>query len=452
MSEAARAAVDAIVIGAGLAGLKAASELVAKGRSVIVLEADDRVGGRTKAGTIAGRVADYGGQWVGARHTVLLAEAARLGVETFPQYAAGKTVMLLNGRLTQFTGDVPRMSPLALLELAALQARWDREMKAIPAEAPWTAPKAREWDGQTLEAWIRRNLRTAEAREFARIVPRGAWATEASQVSYLWFLDALRSGEGLNSLMAVKDGVLEFKFKGGMNQIARRLAEEMGDRVVLGAPVRRIIHTDDGVRVETDKGPFEARFVIVAVPPGPTSRIEFQPHLPAAYDGLRQRMPMGAIIKAAVAYETAFWREAGFSGQVATDDDTLGIVMDDVQDDGPPVLLCFIEGPHALAFSGAGKASRREKVVASLVRFFGPKAAEPIDYDDNDRMTEPWTHGYVGAMPPGVMTRFGHALREPCGRIHWAGAETAVEWQGYLEGAMRSGLRAAEEVATRHNA
>jgi monoamine oxidase len=446
------APVDVIVVGAGFAGLKAASELTARGRSVIVLEADGRVGGRTKAGEIAGRVADYGGQWVGPRHTVLLAEAERLGIETYPQYADGKTVTLLLGKQASFAGDVPKMSPLALLELAALQKRWDREMMTVPAEAPWTAPKAREWDGQSLETWIRRNLRTAEAREFARLVPRGAWAAEAAQVSYLWFLDALRSGEGLNSLMAVKGGVLELKFKGGMNQIARRLAAELGDRLVLNAPARRIVETPDGVRVETGQGAFEARFLIVAVPPGPASRIVFEPHLPAARDGLAQRMPMGAIVKAAVAYAEPFWRTNGFSGQVATDDDVLGIVMDDVQDVGPPVLLCFIEGPHALALSGADKAVRREKVIASLVRFFGPEAAEPIGYDDNDWMLEPWTHGYVGTMPPGVMTRYGHALREPCGRIHWAGTETATEWAGYLEGAMRSGVRAAEEVAARHNA
>ncbi len=444
--------VDVIVVGAGMAGLKAASDLAGKGRSVLVVEADNRVGGRTKAGEIAGRVADYGGQWVGMRHTVLLAEAERLGIETYPQYAEGRTVMQLLGKLTRFKGEVPVMSPLALIELAALQKRWDREMMTVPAEAPWTAPKAREWDGQSLETWIVRNLRTAQAREFARLVPRGAWAAEASQVSYLWFLDALRSGEGLNALMTVKGGVLETKFKGGMNQIARRLAEELGERVVLSAPVRRIVQEDDSVRVVTDRGDFEARFVIVAVPPGPVARIQFEPHLPAARDGLSQRMPMGAIIKLAVAYAEPFWRKAGFSGQVATDDDTLGIVMDDVQDVGPPVLLGFIEGAHALALSGAGKDVRREKVIASLVRFFGPQAAHPIAYDDNDWMLEPWTHGYVGTMPPGVMTRFGHALREPCGRIHWAGSETSVEWAGYIEGAMHSGVRAAQEVYLRHNA
>jgi monoamine oxidase len=389
---------------------------------------------------------------VGPRHTALLAEAERLGIETYPQYTDGKTVTLLAGKRAAFAGEVPAMSPLALLELAGLQRRWDRAMMTVPADAPWSAAKAGEWDAQSLETWITRNLRTSEARAFARLVPRGAWAVDAAQVSYLWFLDALRSGEGLNSLMVVKGGVLEFKFKGGMNQLARRMADELGDRLILDAPARAIRQDGDGVVVVTDRGEFAARFVIVAVPPGPASRIVFEPHLPAARDGLAQRMPMGAIIKATVAYAEPFWRRNGFSGQVAADDDVLGIVMDDVQDVGPPLLLGFIEGPHALALSGVGKTVRREKVIACLVRCFGQEAAEPIAYDDNDWMLEPWTHGYVGTMPPGVMTRYGAALREPCGRIHWAGSETATEWAGYIEGAVRSGIRAAAEVAARHNA
>jgi monoamine oxidase len=204
--------------------------------------------------------------------------------------------------------------------------------------------------------------------------------------------------------------------------------------------------------VTTDKGDFEARFLIVAAPPGPLARIDFEPHLPAARDGLHQRMPMGNIIKINIAYKDAFWRKAGFTGQVATDDDMLGIVMDDVQDVGPPILICFIEGRHALAASSLGKEERRKRTVASLVRFFGPEAANPIGYDDNDWSLEPFTHGYVGTMPPGVMTRFGPALREPVGRIHWAGTETSTEWAGYIEGALRSGARAAGEVLQRHNA
>jgi monoamine oxidase len=181
------------------------------------------------------------------------------------------------------------------------------------------------------------------------------------------------------------------------------------------------------------------------------ARIEFEPHLPAARDGLHQRMPMGNIIKINIAYKDAFWRRLGFTGQVATDDDTLGIVMDDVQEMGPAILICFIEGRRALEMSGASKEERRAKTIASLVRFFGPEAANPIDYNDNDWSVDPFTHGYVGVMPPGVMTRYGHALRAPVGRIHWAGTETSTEWAGYIEGAMRSGARAAGEVLQRHN-
>lgn len=442
---------DVIVIGAGMSGLRAAGDLVAAGRSVIVLEADDRVGGRLKPATVAGRVCDVGGQWVAVEHTYLLGEAKRFGIATYPQYVDGKTVMQLLGRLAQFTGEVPKMPILALLELFRLQRRWDKDSASVPPDAPWTALKAKEWDAMTLDSWIEKNVRTRAARAFARLVPRGAFAADATQVSYLWFLDALRSNGGLGYMMAVKGGLLEDKFKGGMHQIAARMAEALGDRVVLGAPVRRVMQDQQGVRVVTDKGEFRSRFLIVAVPPGPAARIAFEPHLPSSRDALQQRMPMGAIIKVIVAYKDAFWRKNGFSGQVATDDDTLGIVMDDVQDVGPPVLLCFIEGPHAIALSAAGKDARRKKVIESLVRFFGPEASEPIAYDDNDWTTETWTHGYVGHMPPGTMSRFGQALRAPCGRIHWASTETATQWAGSIEGALQAGVRAAQEVALRHN-
>jgi len=443
--------VDCIVVGAGASGLKAARELVDAGRSVVVLEAHDRVGGRLKAAEIADRKVDAGGQWVGVRHSVLRAEAERLGVPTYKQYDNGRTVLKLTGRIREFTGNVPKMPLLALLELYRIQRCWDREMRTVPKDAPWTAPRAEEWDSMTLESWIIANVRTEAARQFARMVSRGAWSVEARSVSYLWFLDALRSGDGLEHLMAVKDGILDAKFLGGMHQITARLAAELGDRIVLSAPVARIIQDGNTIRAVTSKGEYTARHLIVAVPPGPASRIDFEPHLPVARDGLQQRMPMGNIIKLNIAYARPFWRDKGYSGQVATDDDTLGIVMEDTPPGMAPVLICFIEGKHALRLSGASEEARREQVLASLVRFFGPEARDYIAWHENDWNVDPFTHGYVGHMPPGTMTRFGHALREPVGRIHWASTETATKWAGYIEGAMRSGVRAAREVIARHN-
>lgn len=443
---------DVIVVGAGFAGLKAAQDLVDAGRTVIVLEARDRVGGRCKRVDIPGGVADLGCQWIGTGHTALMAEGARFGVHTYAQYDQGKTVLQMFGRLATFTGSVPKMPLPALIELGLLQRRWNRDMKTVPAEAPWSAKRAAEWDGQTLESWILANLHTRAGREFARLVPRGAWAAEARQVSYLWFLDALRSAGGLDYLMTVRGGALEMKFAGGMWQVAARMAEALGDRIVLCAPVERIVQDEQGVIAFTAKGEFAARRLIISAPPGPIARIDFEPHLPAARDGLHQRMPMGAIIKVVIAYREPFWRRLGFSGQVATDDDALGLVYDDVTDDGrAPTLICFFEGRHALEMSAATREERKAKALASLTRFFGPEAADPIAYEENDWLTEPYTHGYVGHMAPGVMTRFGHALRQPCGRIHWAGTETATEWAGYIEGALRSGARAAREVALLHN-
>jgi monoamine oxidase len=251
--------------------------------------------------------------------------------------------------------------------------------------------------------------------------------------------------------MDVKGGALDSKFLGGMHQIAACMARELGDRVVLSAPVQAIVQGESGIAVSTPKGEFQARFVIVTVPPASAARIRYEPALPAAREGLQSRMPMGNIIKVNVAYEKPFWRTNGFNGQVATDDDTLGIVMDDTQTVGLPVLLAFIEGERAVRLSGATKEERKRAVLESLVRFFGPEAATPVGYVENDWNVEPYILGYVGHMPPGVMTRFGHALRAPCGRIHWAGTETSTEYQGYLEGALRSGVRAADEVARRHN-
>jgi monoamine oxidase len=442
---------DVIVIGAGMAGLRAAGELVTEGRSVILLEAKDRVGGRVKYGEVAGRAVDLGGQWAGAHHSELLGEAERLGVPGYKQFQDGDSITVLGGRRARASFGVPDWPAEALMEVALVKDRWDKDMVTVPADAPWAADKAAEWDVQTLETWILANVETPEGRAFARAIPRSAWSADSTQISYLWFMDAMRSGEGLDQLLGIQGGILDTKFLGGMHQIAARLADELGDRVVLGAGATRIVQDDDGVLVETAKGTYRGRFLIIAAPPGPISRIQFDPPLPTLRDGLQQRMPMGNIIKWWMAYETPFWRDQGYSGQVVDEDGPVGVVMDDTQDGGPAMLVGFFEGEKAVAFSEADKDTRQGLVLAALVDYFGEPAAAPIGYEDNDWSQEPWTWGYVGSMPPGAMTRFGCALREPVGRIHWAGTETSTEWAGYIEGALRSGSRAACEVAMRDN-
>ena len=175
------------------------------------------------------------------------------------------------------------------------------------------------------------------------------------------------------------------------------------------------------------------------------------PALPAGRAELHSGMPMGSVVKCIVAYERAFWREQGRSGEVVSDGEPIRVVFDDTSHDGRhPALLCFVLGDVARRFGPLPAAERQAQIVAHLVRLFGEAAASPRAYVDKDWVAEPWSGGcFVGVMGPGLMTRAGEALRRPVGRLHFAGTETAVRWCGYLDGAIESGERAAAEVLAR---
>jgi monoamine oxidase len=436
---------DAIVVGAGLSGLKAACDLARNGKRVIVLEAQSRVGGRVLGGELCGHAIDHGAQWVSPRHARVLAEARRFGMETQLQYSEGKTILSLEGRRSEFVGEVPGIAVLAQVELAMLQRRWSKEIATLPPGAPWNAAKAKEWDSQTLETWIRKNLSTEASCAFAWLVP-AAYGAQASEVSYLWMLEMLRSTQGFEQLMNVKGGVRDATIKNGSNTLTHALAKELGDAIVLAAPVRSIVQNEGGVVVATDKVSYEADYAIVAVAPMLCAAMDFN-KLPPRRSVLALRMPPTPVMKFHIAYEDCFWRRRGYSGQAATDFLPLGQVMEGAHE--PPILIGIAQGRHMLELAAMQADKRRKRVVACLVDLFGPDASEPVGYAEKDWMADDWAGGHVASMAPGVLTQYGDALREPCGRVHWAGCETAREWSGHMEGALESGERAASEVLAR---
>jgi monoamine oxidase len=416
---------------------------------VVVVEARDRVGGRTCTEHLAdGTWVDLGGQWIGPTQDRVAALVAELGLQTFPTYDEGEHVLELGGRTKRFRGATPPLGPVALLDVLRAQTALERMAASVPLDRPWEAAKAQAWDEQTFATWLRRNLATANGRRFFEVVCPAVFATETANLSLLHALFYLHSGGGLESLISTTGGAQQDRIVGGTQQISERLAGPLGDRVHLRTAVRVIRAEADRVAVEADGLGVSARRVVVAVPPTLAGRIAYTPALPGDRDQLTQRMPQGAVIKCMAVYDEPFWRADGGSGQGISDVGPVLVTFDNSPPDGScGVLLAFLEGRHALDLGRLPARARQAVVVDNLARFFGPRAARPHTFVERDWQAEEWTRGCYGAhLPPGAWSQLGPALTRPVGRIHWAGTETARRWAGYMDGAVESGVRAAQEV------
>ena len=439
---------DVVVVGAGLAGLAAARALVAAGREVVVLEARDRVGGRTLNEPIAAdgsKVVEVGGQWVGPTQFRLLELAEELGVETFPMHVAGENVIEWRGRLKRYRGTIPKLSPLVLLDVQRAMTRLNRAARRVSLEEPWRTPGARALDSKTFATWLDDGgCRTKGGRELLELTVQAVWACEPADVSLLHVLFYVKSAGGLEALTDSEGGAQEARFVGGSQRVSLRMAEELGDRVRLSSPVRRIAWDRDGATVEDVR----ARRAILALPPTLTGRIDYDPLLPGHRDQLVQRMPQGTVWKCMAVYDEPFWRGDGLSGWGLSDAGPVRLTYDNSPPDGTPgVLLGFLEGDHARRAGLRPAGERRDSVLDVFARLFGERARRPERYVERSWAEEEWTRGCYGCyMTPGGWTSYGSALRRPIGPIHWAGAETATIWNGYMDGAVRSGERAAAEA------
>jgi monoamine oxidase len=422
---------------------------------VTVVEARDRVGGRTEGLVLEdGTPLELGGQWVGEGHTRMHELIGELGLSTFRTWNdEGQLLLDLLGKRSTVKpakGAVPRMSPFALADLLQGMSRFGRLAARTDLERPWLTPGAGVLDGQTWESWIRRNLRTRTGRAYFHVACEAVFAAQASDVSLLHALFYAHSNADLETLLAVDRGGQQDRVTGGSVLVAEAMAAALGDRVVLGRPVRRIEHDGSGVRVIARDGTqYRGDAAIVTLPPALAGRLEYDPPLPSWRDQLTQRMPAGSVIKAYAIYPEPFWRSAGLNGQAASDTGPVKVTFDNSPPSGTPgVLMGFLEGKEARAWARRRPEERQEAVTGCFVRYFGPQAARPRQYVERDWMAEEFTRGCYGAhFAPGTWTSYGEAWRAPAGRIHWAGAECAPRWNGYMEGAVRSGEATADTVA-----
>jgi monoamine oxidase len=448
-----------VVVGAGLSGLTAARQLVAHGRSVIVLEARNRVGGRTFNHSIGrGKVVEVGGQWIGPTQDHIAKLARQLGVKTFDTYNKGNYLFYENGKLTPYEpgGPLGAIPPdiTADLELAKALAKLDSMAKTVPLDKPWTAGNALEWDSQTCETFKVANGLGRNASNLFDLGIEGVWACEPRDVSLLhvlFYIHAAGNERNVGTferLINTAGGAQQSRFVGGSQRVSIEAAKRLGNRIMLSQPVRRISQGRSGVTAYTDGLVVRCKQVIVTGPPSLTAAIRYDPILPPLRAQLLQRFPQGTSIKIQAVYPRPFWRTEGLAGQVTSDTGPIKLTWDNSPPDGSPgVLMGFVEGHNARVFMGLSANRRRAEAIGSFVRYFGKQASKPKSYIEMNWAAEEWTRGcYVGYTPPGVLTDYGPAIKAPVGRIHWAGAETSDFWNGYMDGAVRSGERVAAEV------
>ena len=441
---------DVAIIGAGFAGLAAALELEERGIDCVVLEARDRVGGRVLNHELGeGKVVEVGGQWVGPTQYALITLAADTGVTTYPTHVTGDNLIDYRGRVRRYSGTIPRLNPVVLLEVDLVRRAINRAAAQVPLDAPWDAPRASAWDRITFSEWMRKRAFSRGARMLVTLAIRSVFGTEPEDVSLLHVLFYVRSAGGFDALVDTSGGAQDSRFVGGSQLVALRIAERLSDRIILSAPVRDVEESRAGITLHADGASVEAGRVIAALSPTLASRIRWNPPLPGRRDQMSQRMPQGAIIKCMAIYPEPFWRDQGLSGSGLSDGGSVNAVFDNSPPDGSPgVLLGFLDGRAARIHGQMAEAERRQAVIDVFARLFGERASRPDDYVERNWAAEEWSRGcYSGAFGPSGWTDFGPALREPCGRVHWAGTETATVWNGYIDGAITSGRRAAAEVA-----
>ena len=448
-SEQLPAEVDVAVVGAGLSGLTAARELEAAGATVVVLEARERVGGRLMGVTVGdGAVVDLGGEYFGPLGTKIIEAARSTGVPEAKVNDQGDKLLELRDGVRRYKGYIPNAGAIVLADAAQGLLRFERMVRQVPPEAPWTARRALDWDSQTLATWVKRNFATRTARDLFDMATEAIWCASTADFSLLHALFYSRSYESFEYLGSVRKGSQERRFQGGAIAIAERMAESLGDRVALGCPVREIAQRGGGVTVSGKGFGVRARRAIVATPPVMAGRIDYDPALPGPRDQLVQRLNPGSALKYVAVYEKAWWREDGLSGQATSTRGPLAAIFDTIPPGGNCALITgFGGGRKARALGELPERARREAVLDQFVRLFGERARTPDDFYEKNWSDDPWARGCYNAIATtGALTSFGPALRRPVGRIHWAGAETGIHANGSMGGAVDAGERAAAEV------
>jgi putrescine oxidase len=440
---------DVAIVGAGAAGLTAANDLRKAGLSVVVLEARDRVGGRLWTDEIDGAMLELGGQWVSPDQHALIDTLADLGLETYTRYRDGDSVYVgPDGQARRFRGEMFPVAPETERVIDEITARLDEMVAEIDPDRPWAHEKAAEWDRISWDAWLRQQTDDDEAVRNLAFATGSAMLTKPTHTFSLLQSLLMAASAGSYSHLVDADFILDKRVVGGLQQVPLRLAERLGEDVLLGQPVRSIEYSDAGAVVRSDEVTVRARHVVLALAPVLYSRISFSPPLPRLKHQMHQHFSMGFVIKVHAVYDRPFWREQGLSGTAFSPYELSHEAYDNTNHgDERGTLVGFVSDQNADDLFRLSADERRERILESLSHYYGPEAKNPIVYYESDWGSEEWTRGaYAASFDLGGLTRYGAEQLELVAPLHVACSDLAGLGYQHVDGAIRMGHRVADEI------
>lgn len=444
--------VDVVIIGAGPAGTSAAYHLKKAGASVCILEARDRIGGRTRSDVMDGAWFEIGGQWVSPDQTELLAILDELGLHTYPRYREGDSIYLDHaGNTHRYQGEWFPTSEETLAEMKRLVEVMDELAAAMDPARPWEHPQAAELDSQTFEQWLATQSEDAEARKNIAIFVAGGMLTKPAYAFSALQAVFMACSAGSFSNLVDENFILNERVVGGMQKVSLTLAERVGEEnIILNCPVRTLEYGDEGVVARGDGGvEVRAKYAILAIPPNLYERITYVPELPRALHIAHQHQSMGLVIKVHAAYETPWWRDKGLSGTCFSSKNLVQEIYDNTNyGETRGTLVGFVTDKTAEEMFALPAEERKHKILSAMAKMLGEEVMNPIAYYESDWAAEEWTRGaYANSWDMGGLSRWGHTATKPVGPIHFACSDIAAEGFQHVDGALRRARSVAETIS-----